>query len=81
VVIGKKGNNTQTAGASKAPKKIPLINLSDDKEVYGLIFVSKLFYLFFFFFFNISICLRMVLLLAGHHFLSSSNREEKQEET
>jgi hypothetical protein len=50
VVIGKKENNTQTAGASKAPKKIPLINLSDDKEVYGLIFVSKLFYLFFFFF-------------------------------
>jgi hypothetical protein len=81
VVIGKKKSNAPVAGASKALKKVPLIDLSDSKEVCGLIFVSKLFYLFFFFFLNISICLRMVLLLAGHHFLSSSNREEKQEES
>jgi hypothetical protein len=45
VVIGKKRNNAHTAGASKAPKEIPLINLSDDKEVHGFIFASKLFFL------------------------------------
>jgi hypothetical protein len=82
VVIGKKKSNAPVIGASKALKKVPLIDLSDSKEVCGLIFVSKLFSpFFFFFFFNTSFCLRMVLLLAGHHFLSSSNREEEQEET
>jgi hypothetical protein len=52
VVIGKKKSNAPVAGASKALKKVPLIDLSDSKEVCGLIFVSKLFYLFSFFFFK-----------------------------
>jgi hypothetical protein len=33
VVIGKKKNNVPVAGVSKAPKKVPLIDLSDSKEV------------------------------------------------
>jgi hypothetical protein len=35
VVIGKKKNNAPVAGASKAPKEVPLIDLSDSKGVRG----------------------------------------------
>jgi hypothetical protein len=46
VVIGKKKTGTHTAGASKAPKEIPIINLSDDKEVYPCFEIVSLFFLF-----------------------------------
>jgi hypothetical protein len=35
VVIGKKTSDAQTAGTSRKPKETPIINLSDDKEVFG----------------------------------------------
>jgi hypothetical protein len=47
VVIGKKKNNAPIAGTSKAPKKVPLIDLSDNTEVCDFNFLNPVFYISF----------------------------------
>jgi hypothetical protein len=47
VVIGKKKNNPSITGTSKAPKKVPTIDLSDNTKVHDFNFLGPIFYILF----------------------------------